>query len=521
MSLRAAKASGGLVRGVLGSVLAPLLLGAPAAGQPGPAGIPGGSADRGGTAAQGSWSNTAPLGTPRAYHSATLLPDGKVLVAGGCDKYGEIQPTGIRTCVTPTVSAEMYDPAKGTWSPAGQMAVARMGHSATLLRGGKVLVAGGCTDADPGFLPCKTATPSAEIFDTSSGKWSPAAPMKMSRMSPSAVLIKGRSPQRCGSACGKVLVLGKSPEIRLLSGNESTELYDPASNTWSEAPPVPGRSSVCCAKAVALTDGLVGLIGGATALESGIFNPKEGAWRPMAESIERTASSAAGLPEGRILVSGGVTPDSDGTPVPSAEILEPGDASGKAPAWAAAGRMSVGRAIHTSTTLADGRILVTGGAMDLEWLQFANASPQPVVPVPDAALLKSTEIFDPRTGRWLPAGDLVRPRGVAWFPNHFSSQQDSRPSNYSVTALQDGRALLAGGDRIVSLTRARVFPALQDREVLGSVEIFTPAGWRRSTQTDAGGSPSPRLDWRVAGTGALLGSAAVVLIVFTARRRRA
>jgi WD40 repeat protein len=71
------------------------------------------------------------MATARQHHSATLLPDGKVLVAGGHDGSGFIS------------SAELYDPASGTWSSTGSMATARENHSATLLPGGKVLAAGG------------------------------------------------------------------------------------------------------------------------------------------------------------------------------------------------------------------------------------------------------------------------------------------------------------------------------------------------------------------------------------------
>ena len=79
----------------------------------------------------GTWSSTGSMATARQYHSATLLSDGKVLVAGGGSSSGIL------------ASAELYDPAVGTWSSTGSMATARENHSATLLPDGKVLVAGG------------------------------------------------------------------------------------------------------------------------------------------------------------------------------------------------------------------------------------------------------------------------------------------------------------------------------------------------------------------------------------------
>jgi hypothetical protein len=80
--------------------------------------------------ATGTWSPTGALATARAYHTATLLPDGKVLVSGGYSSSG-------------LASAEVYDPATGTWSPTSALATARSGHTATLLPSGKVLVSGG------------------------------------------------------------------------------------------------------------------------------------------------------------------------------------------------------------------------------------------------------------------------------------------------------------------------------------------------------------------------------------------
>jgi hypothetical protein len=84
-----------------------------------------------------SWTSTGELNIGRYDHTATLLPDGKVLVAGG---------RGSETCFKPTSSAELYDPVSDTWSPTGSLNTARAGHTATLLQNGLVLVAGGYAD---------------------------------------------------------------------------------------------------------------------------------------------------------------------------------------------------------------------------------------------------------------------------------------------------------------------------------------------------------------------------------------
>src|SRR4030095_16315200 len=86
--------------------------------------------------ASGTWSATGSLATSHGFHTATLLPNGKVLVVGGFDGVGR-----------PLVSAELYDPASGTWATTGSFVTARDSHTATLLPNGKVLVAGGNNDS--------------------------------------------------------------------------------------------------------------------------------------------------------------------------------------------------------------------------------------------------------------------------------------------------------------------------------------------------------------------------------------
>ena len=132
-----------------------------------------------------SWIPTGSLNIPRWGHTATLLPNGKVLVVGG---YG-----GNRPLNGPELSAELYDPVTGSWSVTGGLGMPRSGHTPTLLPNGKVLVAGGADSlgSDPSLN-------SAELYDPNTGQWSPTGNLNTGRRGHTATLLQD----------GKVLVAG-------------------------------------------------------------------------------------------------------------------------------------------------------------------------------------------------------------------------------------------------------------------------------------------------------------------------
>jgi hypothetical protein len=152
-----------------------------------------------------NWASSAgSMSTPRTDHTATLLPNGKVLVAGG-------EYLGGGAFHYPA-SAELYNPATNSWSPAGSMSTGRALFTATLLPSGKVLVAGGYNAS--GYLS------SAELYDPATNTWSSAGAMSTPRINQTATLLPS----------GEVLVSGGFNGHAALT---SAELYDPSSNSWS------------------------------------------------------------------------------------------------------------------------------------------------------------------------------------------------------------------------------------------------------------------------------------------------
>jgi hypothetical protein len=130
----------------------------------------------------GTFSPTGSMGTARAWQTATLLRDGRVLVAGGNGGTGS---TGSQA------SAELYDPKTGTFSPTGSMTTARSEHTATLLSDGRVLIAGGMDGGSSSLA-------SAELYDPKSGTFSPTGSMGTAYAQQTATLLSD----------GRVLIAG-------------------------------------------------------------------------------------------------------------------------------------------------------------------------------------------------------------------------------------------------------------------------------------------------------------------------
>jgi hypothetical protein len=193
-----------------------------------------------------TWALTGSLNQERNSFTLTLLPDGKVLAAGGLGTNGAVG------------TVELYDPATGAWAPTGSLQAKRAWHTATLLRSGTVLVAGGsdvAADTAAG-IPIDPVVSTAEIYDPATGTWSPAGAMNQPRQLHTATLMPD----------GKVLVAGG---VRFFDSLFPTaaELYDPVANAWS--PTLPLTSGRRDHIAALLPSGQVLVAGGFNSTDTG------------------------------------------------------------------------------------------------------------------------------------------------------------------------------------------------------------------------------------------------------------
>src|SRR5262249_24172696 len=180
--------------------------------------------------ASGTWTATGSLTAARNGHTATLLPDGKLLVAGGSGDSGAL------------TSAELYNSASGTWTETDSLDTGRYSHTTTLLADGKALVAGGWT-----FISGDYFTASAELYDSADGHWNTVSHLNDYRTTQTATLLPD----------GNVLVAGGWDDFIRLA---TAELYDPGSSNWSiTASLIDGRSAHT---ATLLSNGYVLVAGG-------------------------------------------------------------------------------------------------------------------------------------------------------------------------------------------------------------------------------------------------------------------
>jgi N-acetylneuraminic acid mutarotase len=291
-------------------------------------------------AAQAAWSGSGALATGRYDHTATLLKDGRVLVTGGHDSAA-------------LASAQLYDPATNLWSNAGAMNLARHGHAAALLPSGKVLVAGGFTpNADPVSPGSYTRT--AEVYDPAANRWTPAANMSTGRFQPTMTVLKDGRVLVAGGSGDVESAGGVSGAVAL----KSAEIYDPANNSWTDVPEMSAARSQ--ATATLLDSGKVLVAGGydnATGelTSAELFDPSNDDWSATGSLADaRDSATATALANGDVLVAGG--DGGAGSALASAEIYDAGPGT-----WHAAASMAGARQTAAAALLKDGTVLVAGG----------------------------------------------------------------------------------------------------------------------------------------------------------------
>jgi hypothetical protein len=292
----------------------------------------------------------APTGSPckaREFHTATLLTNGKVLITGGNEF------NGYPTWLTPTSTAELYDPASGSFTTTGSMAVGRSGHTASLLLDGRVLIVGGSPKG----------APTAEIYDPAAGTFSVVPGITEERVGHTATVL----------VSGKVLIAGgQATQPSGTTAIATAEVYDPALNTFTAVNSM--NSQRTGHTATLLSDGRVliaggsssgalatgGLIGSGLLQTSELYDPSTGTFAAAASmSTSRLGHTATLLPDGRVLICGGLNASTAATGYQSynsAEIFDP-----KTGSFTVGGQMNVGRFWHSATLLPNGSVLVAGG----------------------------------------------------------------------------------------------------------------------------------------------------------------
>jgi YVTN family beta-propeller protein len=309
-----------------------------------------------------TWRLMSSMSTPRWGHTATLLPNGKVLFAGGSDGVNALS------------SVELYDPSANLWSAGPGMQTPRIRATATVLGDGRVLVFGGQQDN------LGTSSATAEIYDPASNHWTAVGSMNIPRSYHTATLL----------ADGRVLATGgdnaPAPNNDPYQLYElSAEIFDPATGLWTTVAPMHIRRVGHVA--LALNDGRVLVAGGANYAQyestAEVYSPSLNVWTTVESmSTQRYAGAGQQLPDGRVLITGGRF----FSPQRSSEIFNP-----QTNTWSSAGEMSDDRWFFALTRLSDGRLMALGGG---------NALTQ----------LDTADIYDPSTGQWTAADSMNHAR---------------------------------------------------------------------------------------------------------------
>jgi len=319
----------------------------------------------------GVWKLTGSMATSRRYSAMGRLSDGRIIVVGGTDT------TGVDGAAKTFYStAEIYNPAIGTWTSTGSLKTGpRALHTLTLMYGGESLITGGWNG--------NAALSSAEIYNLKTGTFSATGSMNHVRAQHSAISLFD----------GRVLITGGFDS----SGNPiaSAEIYDPATGLFTETPE-PMASARSAHRMTAVGNGKVLITGGfgasgaplATAelFDPAPVNPATDTFTPADSLLHARANhSATELPTGEILVAGGY--DGGGV-LGSTEIYDPDDNT-----FTAGRTLNQARQSHSSWVLPNGLLLISGG----------NNNPSDDWDI-QTSFLSSAELYNPATNTFTPTG---------------------------------------------------------------------------------------------------------------------
>jgi Ca2+-binding RTX toxin-like protein len=274
------------------------------------------------------WTATGPMNDYRWQHTATLLPDGRVLVAGG---FGGL-PTGTGNNDQPVVNtAEIYNPATNTWTPTGSLNVRRALATATLLPNGQVLVAGGrwCPNAPPATCNFMFRTATAELYNPATGVWTLTGSMTQARHTTASVLLpdgrvivpagftdagNGTNADIYNPATGtwsatsnlnfararQGAMLLQDGRVMVVAGfpaTQTTEIYDPATNVWSFAAPLTPTGNRFNYAYTVMPNGKVlvasGIAAGMPVRNTDEYDPATNTWAAQGQMNDTHASSSS------------------------------------------------------------------------------------------------------------------------------------------------------------------------------------------------------------------------------------
>ena len=405
------------------------------------------------------WQTTGTMTVAHWGDAAWRRPDGRVMAVGGCGLTNCPASFTQSACGQILANSDLWDPSSGTWTSAAPMITARTAFVGMPLPNGDMLVAGGCTatnctqinDAGACLATlCTQTTATTERYSYKDQTWIASSALSLPRASLMGAPV--------GS--GDAIVTGGCD---VGACTTSTERWSAATNSWSAKAPLPAARGF--ASATVLADGRVLVIGGCadplctTVLgDAAVYDPAADRWSDAGSMTSpRAGHSATLLGDGTVLVAGGCTDASCATTLSSAEIWNGVSAGGS---FAPAPSMAGARNHHTATLLANGEVLMAGGADS--------------------------------TGSTVPTSEVYLPIARQWIGT--SAMLMSRAYHIGVE-LDDGRVLVGGGcNPQTCIPFAEVFsPARLPTDGDGGIDAsaFEDSGTVEASTPDAGPAPQP------------------------------